>query len=126
MSSPAVTGVFALWQGYYNQVHSDYMKSASVRALMAHTAREAGPAAGPDFMFGWGLIDAEKGVDVIDQAVANTALFRELEILQNTTFTYEFPYDGVEPLVVTIAWNDPAGAVSTIADADIKKLVNDL
>lgn len=127
MAAPAVTGVFTLWQGYYKTLNNNnYMKSASVRALMAHTAREAGPSAGPDFMFGWGLIDAAKGIDVIDQAKAKTAILRELELPQGHTLEYEFTYDGVEPLVVTIAWNDPAGAVSTIPNLDIKKLVNDL
>ncbi|RRA91168.1 T9SS C-terminal target domain-containing protein [Paenimyroides viscosum] len=126
MSSPAVTGVVTLWQGYYKQVNTDYMRSASVRALMAHTAREAGPAAGPDFMFGWGLIDADKGRQVIDQAKAETALFRELELPNGATFEYEFSYDGVAPLVATIAWTDPAGTVTTQTDLNIKKLVNDL
>lgn len=128
MAAPAVTGVFTLWQGYYKTVFNKYMKSASVRALMAHTAREAGPAAGPDFMFGWGLIDADKGRKIIDQAEANTALFREFEIAQGTTFEYEFEYDGAEPLVATIAWNDPAGSItpSTTSDLNVKKLVNDL
>lgn len=126
MSSPAVTGVVALWQSYYKQVNTDYMRSASVRALMAHTAREAGPAAGPDFMFGWGLIDADKGRQIIDQANDGTALFRELQLPNRAAFEYEFSYDGLNPLIVTIAWNDPAGTITTQADLNIKKLVNDL
>lgn len=126
MAAPAVTGVFTLWQGYYKKVFDRYMKSAAVRALMAHTAREAGPAPGPDFMFGWGLIDAAKGVDVIDQAVAKTAIFQDIELKPNSTFKYDFAYDGKGPLIATIAWNDPAGIVSSLADVDLKKLVNDL
>src|SRR5690606_30119518 len=107
MAAPAVTGVFALWQGYHKTVFDTYMRSASVRALMAHTAREAGPAAGPDFMFGWGLIDADKGRQIIDQAKANTAIFEEVDLSpQGSSFDYDFTYDGVGPLVVTIAWND--------------------
>ena len=127
MSSPAVAGVVALWQGYYKSVNANnYMRSASVRALMAHTAREAGPAAGPDFMFGWGLIDAAKGVEIIDAAKTNAAVFRELTLSQGATFEYEFEYNGAQPLVATIAWTDPAGTVSTLPDSDVKKLINDL
>ncbi|WKW46320.1 S8 family peptidase [Myroides sp. JBRI-B21084] len=126
MAAPAVTGVFNLWQGYHNQIFTKYMRSASVRALMAHTARETGPAAGPDFMFGWGLIDAAKGVEIMDEALAGTSLFKEFEITQGTGFEYSFPYNAAEPLVVTIAWNDPAGTVTSQADLDLKKLVNDL
>ncbi len=128
MAAPAVTGVFTLWQGYHNQQFGRYMRSASVRALMAHTAREAGPGPGPDFMFGWGLIDAAKGVDVMNQALAGTAIFTEVDLTDSSTFEYEFDYDGVAPLVATIAWNDPAGTVtpSTTSNLNVKKLVNDL
>lgn len=130
MAAPAVTGVFTMWQGYHKQVFDRYMRSASVRALMAHTARETGPGPGPDFMFGWGLIDAAKGVDIMNQAKAtvNTAIFTEIDITQGQTFQYVFPYDGVGPLVATIAWNDPAGTVtpSSSANLNLKKLVNDL
>lgn len=128
MAAPAVTGVFTLWQGYHNQQFSRYMRSATVRALMAHTARETGPAAGPDFMFGWGLIDAAKGVDVMNQALAKTAILTEVDLPSLNTFEYEFAYDGVAPLVATIAWNDPAATVtpSNTTNLNVKKLVNDL
>ncbi|MDO5637669.1 MAG: S8 family serine peptidase [Myroides sp.] len=128
MAAPAVTGVFTLWQGYHKTVFDKYMRSASVRALMAHTAREAGPAAGPDFMFGWGLIDADKGRQIIDQAEANTAIFEEIDLPQGSNFDYDFTYDGVGPLVVTVAWNDPAASItpSSQVNLNIKKLVNDL
>lgn len=126
MAAPAVTGVFTLWQSYHKSVFGEYMKSASVRALMAHTARETGPAAGPDFMFGWGLIDADKGRQIMDQAYDSIAFFKELNLPQETTFEYEFAYDGVGSLVATIAWNDPAGTVTSQSNLNVKKLVNDL
>lgn len=126
MAAPAVTGVFTLWQGYHKEVFDRYMLSSSVRALMAHSAREAGPSPGPDFMFGWGLIDADKGRQIIDQAEAGTALFRELELPQGAIFEYGFTYDGVAPLIATIAWNDPAGTVTSQTDLNVKKIVNDL
>lgn len=128
MAAPAVTGVFTLWQGYYKSLNENrYMRSASVRALMAHTAREAGPGPGPDFMFGWGLIDAEKGIEIIDDAITNAAVFEERELLQGVEYERYFNYDDVtKPLVVTIAWNDPAGTVTTQTDLDLKKLINDL
>lgn len=126
MAAPAVTGVFTLWQSYYKQEFNNYMTSASVRALMAHTAREAGPATGPDFMFGWGLIDAGKGKEVMDAVKANTALLGEFNLPVNSTYEYEFQYDGQDDLVVTMAWNDPAGTADSTGDFNVKKLVNDL
>lgn len=126
MAAPAVTGVFTLWQQYHNQTFLRYMRSASVRALMAHTAKEAGPAAGPDFMFGWGLIDADKGKQVMDAAHNNTAIFKEFDLQNGARFDYDFAYNGQQPLVVTIAWNDPAGLATDLNDVNIKKLINDL
>ncbi len=128
MAAPAVTGVFTMWQGYHNDVFGRYMKSATVRALMAHTARETGPAAGPDFMFGWGLIDAGKGKLVMDAANANDSLvlMQENTLVENAVFEHSFVYDGVEDLVVTMAWNDPAGTADSSGDVNLKKLVNDL
>lgn len=126
MASPAVAGVFALWQQHHQDVFEKYMKSATVRALMAHTAREAGPAPGPDFMFGWGLINAGGGMEVMDQAIEGEALLKEFTLPNSREFAYEFQYDGVEPLVVTMAWNDPAFQATAWTNVDTKLLINDL
>lgn len=126
MAAPAVTGVFTLWQSYHKSELDKYMTAASVRALMAHTAKEAGPAAGPDFMFGWGLIDAGKGREIIDEAKAETITFVEQELQQGEVHEYTFSYDGSKPLIATAAWTDPAGIAGTAVDSQVKKLVNDL
>lgn len=126
MAAPAVTGVFTLWQQYFNQIFRQYMRSSTVRALMAHTAKEAGPAVGPDHMFGWGLIDADKGKQVMDAVGLDLARIAEINLLQATSKEYAFTYTGTEPLVVTMAWNDPAAAASTATNQNLSKLVNDL
>lgn len=127
MAAPAVTGVFTLWQSYFNSVFTNqWMRSSTVRALMAHTAKETGPAAGPDFMFGWGLIDADKGTRVMDDTALELAKIAEIELKNSTTKEYKFSYTGVEPLIATIAWNDPAANANTNNNLDIPHLVNDL
>jgi len=77
-------------------------------------------------MFGWGLIDADKGRQIIDQANDSIAFFKELNLPNGSTFEYEFEYDGTNPLIATIAWNDPAGTVTSQSNLNLKKLVNDL
>src|SRR5690606_2891326 len=68
MAAPSVSGVFGLWQQLYNEKNSGiWMRSSTVKALMAHTALEAGPADGPDYMQGWGLLNAEEGAVVINE-----------------------------------------------------------
>lgn len=126
MATPAVTGVVVLWQQYFNQFFSQYMLSATVKAIMVHTAREAGEAEGPDYKFGWGLIDADAGAQVMREKTLDEAVLAELTMVQGQALEYEFEYDGNQPLIATIAWNDPAGSALNTTDLNIPSLVNDL
>ena len=126
MATPAVTGVVVLWQEYFHQLFGEYMYSATVRALMAHSAREAGEAEGPDYKFGWGLIDADAGAQVMREKTQKKAALAELTMNQGESLEYEFEYDGNQPLIATIAWNDPAGSANNLTDSKIPVLVNDL
>lgn len=135
MAAPAVTGVFALWQQWAikNAIDHKPFTSATIRALMAHTADEAGPAPGPDHVFGWGLINAKAGVDVMLAAKDNrSAAISEHTLVQGQTYTREIVVTKpMSKLVVTLAWTDPAGKVTnqnTIESVMRYKsmLVNDL
>lgn len=127
MASPAVTGGIGLWQQYYAQLFGANMRSSTVKALMAHTALEAGPAAGPDHMFGWGVFNVEGGAMVMERKEQSTARIDELTLSTGEAYEYEFDYEGLNPLVATIAWNDPAGnAMDSGTDSLFKSLVNDL
>jgi len=130
MAAPSAAGVFGLWQQYYNQSNpGTWMRSSTVRALMAHTALEAGPANGPDYMFGWGLLNAEEGAKVIGQNGEGYSLVGEYTLDNGGVF--ELPFvrteDSNSPLTVTIAWVDvPGTAINSGSDLPIKSLVNDL
>ncbi|UPQ77610.1 S8 family serine peptidase [Chryseobacterium nepalense] len=65
MASPGITGIVLLLQQYYKQLYSNYMRSATVKGLILHTADEAGYWAGPDYEYGWELVNAEKAVIAI-------------------------------------------------------------
>ncbi|MCA4806974.1 S8/S53 family peptidase [Myroides odoratimimus] len=135
MAAPAVTGVFALWQQWAikNAIDGKPFTSATIRALMAHTADEAGEAPGPDHVYGWGLINAKAGVDVMLGAKDDrSATILEQVLLQGQTFKKEIVVTKpMSKLVVTLAWTDPAGKVTNqniIEDVMRYKsmLVNDL
>lgn len=129
MASPVVAGTVMLLQQLYFNLHDDYMKSHEVKALLTGTALPAGQGApGPDIRFGFGLLNAEAAAE----AILNdgfTAYFDNITIQNNATFTEEFTAlgDGI-PLVVTIAWNDPAGQVQPTGQVNVAeaRLVNDL
>jgi hypothetical protein len=63
-ASPAAAAAALLLQQYYKSVKSNYMKSATLKALLLHTAEDLGNE-GPDCKFGWGLVDAEKAANAI-------------------------------------------------------------
>ncbi|MCC9043653.1 S8 family peptidase [Myroides sp. M-43] len=135
MAAPAVTGVFALWQEWATKFSSKPMpyKSATIRALMAHTADEAGAAPGPDHLFGWGLINAKAGIDVLLAAKDKRSTYvLEQELKQGEKFTKEI-YVGKDrgKMVVTLSWTDPEGTlVKGNLDEEYMKnnplLINDL
>jgi hypothetical protein len=136
MAAPAVTGIFTLWQEWATKFANDKKmpyKSATIRALMAHTADEAGPAAGPDHKFGWGLINAKAGVDVMLAAKdKRSAYVLEQTLNNNQKYTQEIEVtEPMTKMVVTLAWTDPIAKLSAQnTDEDYMKnnplLINDL
>ncbi|MCP1994884.1 S8/S53 family peptidase [Flavobacterium sp. HSC-61S13] len=131
MAAPAVSSVFSLWQQYYGRRHN-YTKaltSASIRGIMAHTADEAGLFPGPDYQFGWGLINARRGVDFIRESIEGDFSFLEETILaQGEEDTYQVKLNtSKDKLVITLAWTDKEGVEKLgKIDDSTPDLVNDL
>ena len=128
MASPNVTGSLLLLQQLFQQRNAGrYMWSSTVKALAIHTAKEAGTALGPDYVFGWGLLDAKKAAEVILDENGNSTIIRELNLANGSAEEIELLSDGITPLRVTIAWTDPSGnPVGASLDPDDLMLVNDL
>lgn len=129
MSSPTVAGSAVLLQEQAMNELGSYMTSAELRALMIHSCDEAGNTEGPDYAFGWGVLNTATAATVIDESKdGHHDIF--LETLENDeVFEYTFYSDGSEPLKATIAWTDPAGnPLSYPYDLDDPSpmLVNDL
>jgi hypothetical protein len=128
MSSPNTAGTMALLQNYYQSLNDGTpMRASTLKALVIHTAEEAGPNPGPDYMFGWGLVNAEKAVAVIaDDQGQNVIDVVVLE--QGETFTREINVpEGLEELRITVCWTDPAGfPVPPQLDPLDPMIINDL
>lgn len=124
-SSPAVTGNITLLQQLYEQQNSTYLRSDLTKALVIHTANEAGDAPGPDYKFGWGLMDAAKAAELI-MGKDETAILRNHTL--NNGETYKFSVRGIEnqPLKVTIVWLDPSAPVGAGHNDRTPQLINDL
>jgi hypothetical protein len=126
MASPSVNGTLLLLQQYYNQLNGSFMKAATLKGLMIHTADEAGSNPGPDYRFGWGLINAEKGANVITQKGLQSYIL-ENTLAQNNTFSLDVNAIGIEPVIATLCWTDPKGNPHSLnVDDTTSDLVNDL
>jgi subtilisin family serine protease len=127
MATPSVTGSLALLQQHWNNLNpGTYMLSATLKALVIHTADEAGPSAGPDYQFGWGLMNTEHAALKISEDT-NLNVIDELMLSNGGTYTRLVESDGTQPLKVTICWTDPAGTpVSAQLDPPTSMLVNEL
>ena len=130
MASPGITGVVTLLQQYYNQLYSNFMKAATVKGIILHTADEAGDFPGPDYKFGWGLVNADKSAKLIrDKNLTTSRSILEENVLSNgSTFTKVISASGSQPLKVSISWTDPAAPLQNNGSTDptTKYLVNDL
>ncbi|UHG91045.1 S8/S53 family peptidase [Spirosoma oryzicola] len=137
MASANVTGSLALLQELYaqqkaainSQFASQFMRSATLRGLVLHTADRDNPAAGPDYRQGWGLLNTEVAARVILNT-SQTHLILEKTLEAGGTFTQRLTAQGTDPLIITLCWTDPEGAATPVVPASLNsqtpKLVNDL
>lgn len=133
MASPNTTGTLGLIQQFYKERTSEYMTSAQLKSLVIHTAREAGSDPGPDYKFGWGVVNAIAAVDVISHMNTEDTVLLSKSLVSGEMHEYELFSDGLTPINATITWTDVPGTVraetskepSLVNDLDIK-LVDDL
>jgi hypothetical protein len=130
MAAPNVSGSLLLLQEYYAQLHSgQLMRSSTLKGLALHTANEAGDSPGPDYRFGWGLLNMEKAARVIGNT-DKSHMLDERTLNQGEKQTVQIVASGRGPLVVTICWTDPEGTALTSSVANLNnrspRLVNDL
>jgi hypothetical protein len=113
MSAPVVTGAVALLNERYRQLFGNNPKAALLKALMCNTAEDINND-GPDFTFGFGLLNIRKAVEAME---ANHYI---ISSTPNISYPITVPA-GVRRLKVMLYWAD---APASIAAASA--LVNDL
>ncbi len=128
MSSPNVAGTLALLQQYYKSTHSGVaMRSATLKALAIHTADEAGEHNGPDYKYGWGLLNANSAsIKIREDETIN--VIDEIILSNNGSYVRDIALpEGISSFKVTIVWTDPAGTpTADRLDPEDKMLVNNL
>ncbi len=128
MASPNVTGTLILLQQYYKQLNPNYMRSATLKGLAIHTAKDAG-STGPDPKFGYGLLDAEAAANVITSSklTTPTSIINELVLQNNQVYTFDVIVNNPQKLMATICWTDiPGASQSNQHNSTTPALVNNL
>ena len=127
MSSPSASGSLALLQQYYQNQHSGTpLRASTLKALVINTADESGASVGPDYSFGWGLLNTEVAANVITTE-GTSSLIIEDQLANGASNLIQLNVDGTSDLFVTVVWTDPAHAALPAAlDPTTPHLVNDL
>jgi hypothetical protein len=127
-AAPAVTGSINLIQQQRESYGLSPLLASTLKALAIHTAVDLGNT-GPDYQFGWGLMDTLAASDLMaaDDAEDSLPHIKEVFLPSGDTVVFVVKAVGGQPLRVKIAWTDPAGTVPADAlDPADASLVNDL
>ena len=133
MATPNAAGSLLLLQELSQQLSpKKFLRSTTVKALAIHTANEAGPNPGPDYKFGWGLLNMFDAATVLKNALttknsnASADLVYENSLNNLDSTTYTIIASGKNPVKASIVWNDVKGTVKSTLNDTTPQLVNDL
>ncbi len=133
MAAPGAAGSLLLLQELSQKVSPNkFIKAATVKGLAIHTANEAGTTAGPDYKYGWGVLNMSEAATVLNNALTTNNNSSSVDlvyenILQNgQTANFSVTASGAKPLKATIVWTDVKGSVESTLNDTTHRLVNDL
>lgn len=118
-SAPFVAGVWSLLTERYKQLHGNsYPKTALLKAILCNTADDRGNP-GPDYGYGFGLINPRKAVATIEQ----TRYFSGTLVTSGTSSQNIAVPAGTTKVKVMLYWHDkestPLSSVALVNDLDL-------
>ncbi|MCU0979313.1 MAG: S8 family serine peptidase, partial [Pirellulaceae bacterium] len=127
MATPNVAGTAVLLIEHFEDEFLTSPRSATTKGVLIHTAADAGNA-GPDYAYGWGLVDAAAAATFItDSAIGTAGDSLQERTYAGTEYTRDMVSLGSAPLKFTLVWTDPAGTVQAAGlDVSTPVLVHDL
>ncbi len=121
-------GATALLLEWYKRLTGkDKIRHDLLKALYINTASDRGRK-GPDYIYGFGVIDPKKAADVLWTIISKKSLIKENEIDDKTTQKYKIKLSYPSTIKLTMVWIDPAGPaeIPNLPDTRKPTLVNDL
>ncbi|HEX7421422.1 MAG TPA: S8 family serine peptidase, partial [Thermoanaerobaculia bacterium] len=132
MSSPVVTGASALLVEQWRRTFGGANPTpAALKTLMLATAQDLGNR-GPDFTYGFGLLDAKAAVDTIIADGGQTRRIKMDSLATSGKIELPLTVTSTQNLRVVIGWSDPEVLVFPVDSGDptdplaASTLVNDL
>lgn len=126
MSTPVVTGISALiveqWRKTFGGANPP---AAAIKALLIAGTEDLGTV-GPDYTFGFGLVNAQKSIDTILADNNQGSRIRITSAAQGGESEYPVTATAGQPLRVTLVWSDPEVVVFQDDGTAGATLVNDL
>ncbi len=131
MSGPMVSGSIGIIMEHQEDLHSGQkLTSAMKKALIIHTADdEIDGIAGPDYRFGWGLMNTRKAIETMSRNATSGqgVIMMESSLYPGDTVNLQVQLTGNEALRATMVWTDMPGDVQPPAlNSSSPALVNDL
>lgn len=123
MASPSVAGSVNLLVDHWRTTHGADPRAATLKAVLFQTADDAGPAPGPDYRFGWGLMNTAAAAALIGA----DARVVEATLAPAAVDAWEIVLADTADVRVTLHWTDRPGApVAPALDPPDAMLVHDL
>jgi len=130
MATPNVSGSLILLQQHYQDIHGpgNFMRASTLKALAIHTADETGDAPGPDYEFGWGLLNTKTAARVISEDGGGEHQIIEGSLANGGGDAFAINITEADRVITaTLVWTDPPGTPPAPAlDPPDLLLVNDL
>ncbi len=128
MATPNATGSLVLVQELYSKLHGgNFMRASTLKGLAIHTTKESGSFAGPDYSYGWGLLDVGAAGKLLLIEDNESTFVQELSLNNNQKYTLDVPSQAGQKITATLCWTDPNGnPAGASLDPTDPMLVNDL
>ena len=131
-AAPAITGSINLLNQLRESLHTNARPwlASTMKGLVIHTADEAGDHPGPDYRFGWGLMNTRRAAELIRNNATNgwKSFIKEIYLPDGGSIEIPVPISAGQTGKFSIVWTDPAGPAQTNAVIDVtaSRLINDV
>lgn len=130
MATPSASGTAGLLAQLWAREFpaASKMPASQLKALLVQTADDLGTP-GPDYKFGWGLLNAKAAADLIlahKTKPTEPRFFNGQLTVDAPSTTLQFTWNGIDSIRATLCWTDPAGESQSETDSRVANLVHNL